>query len=308
MKLLIPIFVLILSCFSLAQTNAYLKHKTLMIGEQTELIYEFRYPKNSKQVNYSPFKNTIPIKNKVEGDFIGDIEILKKFKDTLITKNGISTWIGSYTITAWDSGYFVIPESYLKFEDSTYYFQPLLIQVKFPKKIEGKELYDIKENFESIPYTISYWLKKYGWILLFLIALIILFIVYKKRNKNKIQRLKTGKTNLEITLEELESLRLSKLWLNNELKLHYITLSHILRTFLTQNFNLNLMEKTSEETSLLLKDKLNTKQLQSISYILAYSDLIKFAKASPDNEQTALEHINQVKEIVEELAKSKHAI
>jgi hypothetical protein len=130
-----------------AQVKSGVLKGDLEIGEQTELIYEVNVFSNSLQVNAKPFRKIIPALRFSEDrtyenpDSI-EIEIIKEFKQRTQTKAGETNWKGSYTITVWDTGYFVIPPFEAKSGDSSIQFSPILIHVTAPKEIKGKELYE----------------------------------------------------------------------------------------------------------------------------------------------------------------------
>ena len=104
----------------------------------------------------------------------------------------------------------------------------------------------------------------------------------------------------EKTILAIESLEKRRLWEDDKLKLHYIELSYIMRSYLSARYNLNLLEKTTIETRLLLREAgLHAETINGISQILNQSDMVKFAKSTPD-EMTILKVSIKAKQIVAE--------
>ena len=127
---------------------------------------------------------------------------------------------------------------------------------------------------------------------------LIIFIVIRKRKKSKLAAILSIE---EIAISKIEELNKKKLWLGNKLKEHYIELSYILREYLSNKLEISFLEKTTLETSLLLKQKnLVHDQIDTIVEILEKSDMVKFAKSAPD-EYEILKTSTLTKEIIQEV-------
>lgn len=286
-----------------SQTKASIKNTRLKIGEQTEITYELKYKKEEGQLSFFPHSKTISCLKRSKTSKINtedpiDLEILIPFKDTIIqTKNGL-IWRGKYKITAWDAGTFIIPPTTISTQDSVYQFAEIILNVISPKLEEGKEIYDIKEQFVELPNEYISWFKNnWYWIFLGLTLLILIIIFFRKRAKKEQKPLK------ELSLKErsllaIDSLEKAKMWQKNLVKEHYIELSFILRSYLSSQYDLNLLEKTSFQTTFLLTQKnLEKDTVETIKNILDYSDLVKFAKSTP-TEMDIFKNIAQVKQII----------
>lgn len=302
MKICILSILIVVSLTCWSQTNSYLKKGELKIGEQTELTYEFSYHDNPDSIIFHPFSKIIPCYKRTKVSSLNnsetsEIEIIGQFKDSLIKKNNINIWRGTYRITIWDTGYLIIPPTSLIFKDSIYDFEPVLMHITIPQKVEGKELYDIKETYVDIETDPIFWLKSYGWILV-LILIIIGLVFYFKRKKQAKTKPERELSLKERSLVAVDALEKSKLWQRGELKKHYIELSFIFRSYLSARYNMNFLEKTSLETSLLLsKIELSEDTVRVIRSVLDYSDLVKFAKSTPEEDQI-LRNLTQVRQII----------
>jgi ethanolamine ammonia-lyase large subunit len=102
------------------------------------------------------------------------------------------------------------------------------------------------------------------------------------------------------TLYAIDSLEKLKLWEQGKVKEHFSELTFILRSYLSTRYEINLLEKTSHETKLLLLQKgLHEETVRVISNILMEADLVKFAKSHPD-EIAIYKHTQLVRQVVAE--------
>ncbi|MFM7299774.1 MAG: hypothetical protein ACKO1R_01380, partial [Crocinitomicaceae bacterium] len=119
------------------------------------------------------------------------------------------------------------------------------------------------------------------WIYLFiglgLLSALLYWVLIKRKRKSRESLLKTPN---ERALNELEKLKNARTWETNQ-KDYYDKLSCILRTYITEEFLVNLMDKTTSETTILLKTMgLNASIVKKIEEILNSADLVKFAASS----------------------------
>lgn len=252
----------------------------LEIGQQTTIRYEIALPRITSSVKFEEKSGTVACNDQETGKPRTGFEILS-FRDSIAIKN--KKWIGIYKVTAWDTGKFIIPSAGILIDDSMYVFDALPFEVVSPPKIAGIDLIETEISFVDYPTDNWAWLKSNTWWLIFLLITLVaipIFIVNKKRKK------KTDfKLNLEPhvkALREIEELEIQKMWEHGELKTHYIQLSYIIRSYLGERFSLNFLEKTTEETEVLLISKgLRKGFIEKLKTILSQSDMVKFAKSTP---------------------------
>ena len=111
------------------------------------------------------------------------------------------------------------------------------------------------------------------------------FIIYRfLKNRNRFDSEKTILLSLEErTLNAIDALEKRKLWEEDRLKEHFVQLSYILRSYLTERYSISLLEKTTHEARLLLEEiALNKSTISSIISVLSEADMVKFAKSKPD--------------------------
>lgn len=96
-----------------------------------------------------------------------------------------------------------------------------------------------------------------------------------------------------VAIKALEALHHQKLWQNNRHKDYYSALTDILRRYLADRYEFGAMEMTSDEIVAALREQeLPDKSRRNLIEILRTADLVKFAKAIPDeqyNEQAYLD-------------------
>lgn len=207
------------------------------------------------------------------------VEILS-YRDSIIMMNGISGYIRSYHLIAWDSyALSLVGFDYL-YNDSVFKFPPVYLNITYYNTEDGVELLDIQEDFHDWKKATSKSNKKLSlwwiWTIISILCLgIILYFLWRKSHKEK-QMLRQSLQ--EITLEQIEKLKKEKLWQKDMLKEHFVQFSHILRTYLTNRFGISFLDKTTEQSILLLDQlELDEKIKNMILQLLKRSDLVKFA-------------------------------
>lgn len=304
MRLFYFLFALFISISVLGQGKAYLSRESIKIGEQTELIYEFIYAENDGKAVYQPLQKEIACYLQQNRASVAEnnqifLEILEPFTDTLFKNGSQLLWQGRYKITAWDTGLLVIPASGILYKDSLFELPSVSLKATAPKLIAGKDIYDIKENFIEIPvFSVQWFQNNWLWlsILLFLLCATLFYLLRNRKNRQR-------KTVKELSLKDkslvaLEALQKAQLWQKGQLKEHYFELSYLLRSYLSARYELNLLESTSQQATLLLSQKaLAADTVQTIKTILGYADMAKFAKSAP-SEAEIQRNLSQARQII----------
>ncbi len=207
------------------------------------------------------------------------VEILS-YSDSILMNNGISGYIRSYHLIAWDScALSLVGFDYL-YNDSVFKFPPVYLNVTYFDTEDGVELLDIQEDFHDWKKLTSKSNKKLSlwwiWTIISILCLgIILYFLWRRSNKEK---LVLRQSLQEITLEQIEKLKKERLWQRDMLKEHFVQFSHILRTYLTNRFGISFLDKTTGQSILLLDQlELDERIKNMILRLLKKSDLVKFA-------------------------------
>ncbi len=240
-------------------------------------------------------------------DSIGKIEIIEKGNiDTV--KNSDATILQRkqmLTLSAYDSGYFVIPPfEFFNNGDTAQKVaetNPLLISVFTVPVDTTKPIKDIRGVVE-VPLT---WRDYLPWVLGVLGILLAALVGYYFYQKRKNRPLKVFEKKIparpahEIALEELQKLDAEKVWQQGNFKSYHTRLTDIIRQFIEHRWSVNAMELTTDEIlqhSFALQ--LNNASREHLATMLLLADMVKFAKAQPianENEQSmrdALQFVN----------------
>jgi hypothetical protein len=304
MKVLIGMLVFVLLgniAFSQAPASTLSKNNVL-IGTPVTLTYLVPLPKDASYIHI-PRKGNFPANNttKSSSSSSSDIEIRGAFIDTVVVIRGKKFWKGMYTLVPWDEGSYLLESQKVNINDEDIALPAVELTARLVVQKEGGGLYDIEETFAELPEEPSVvlsFLKKWGWVLLSALGVVALLFWFIRRRK-RTQATKKALTLKEKTLLSIDQLEQEKLWTKGELKEHYSTLSFILRTYLSARYSLNLLENTSVEAQLILKQYgLDETLLSDIGLILNGSDLVKFAKSAPE-EKLIRANLDDCRSIVE---------
>ena len=254
----------------------------IVIGDQTRLTVAVQYP-NDVEVVFPLMLDTV----------VSEIEILDLTFDTILTQQNINHYLINYTITSFDSGYYVIPSQLIintKTGDTLKSRAlPFAVATLVLDSAQQNQIFDIKAPIDA-PWTLSEFLSEnYPYLLLglLLIALIFAVLWYLRKRKNKVlvplKKIVPKEAAHIIALRDLDSLKDKKLWQNDRIKLYYVELSEIIRNYIENRYTVPALEQTSSEIfeSLSHSNMLTAEQLIQLKQVLSTADMAKFAKAKP---------------------------
>ena len=235
-------------------------------------------------------------------DSLKKVEVVEELKtDTTETK-----YIKKYILTSFDSGRYVIPRQQVYINTKKFFTDSLLIDVATVKVDTLKQnLYEIK-SIKDQPIIFDDF-KSYLWIGLAILALILLYYYYIFRKKKE----KITKENkippYELAMQRLSQLDEKSLWQAGKVKLYYIELTDIIRTYIERELNIPALESTTDELMETIKDFNNIKTLDlpketvdNLQKLLQEADLVKFAKYKPIESDIEV-HRNDTENIIKDL-------
>jgi hypothetical protein len=198
-------------------------------------------------------------------------------------------------ITAFDSGYFVIPPFKFIFNNDTanpLQTEPLLLEVHtVPTDTSATKLKDIKPPFDE-PFNWKWYLPIAYWTLgIAAVLAAVIFVTYKmSRRKTESTTVVKPKIPAHITaLAELERIRQESIWKEGKTKEYYSSISEAIRLYIENRFMINALELTTDEIVQAFKsqvvDALSKEKLQQV---LVLSDFVKFAKQIPIEQEHSL--------------------
>jgi len=224
----------------------------------------------------------------------GRLEVIKEYApDTLKTSGSTICLRKRYEMTSFDEAYYVIDSVAVLYADrniidTVFYDRPLQLTVAIiPVDTAKTTIYDIKQPMRA-PLMVGE-VKGYAvWTVVGISALLSIIYFWSKRRRHSQDTAKQRpKEAPHITaIRELEHLHNQKLWQNNRHKQYYTRLTDILREYLAGRFGISAREMTSDEIIEALKSvELTDKQRREIADVLRESDLVKFAKHTPENDR-----------------------
>lgn len=254
----------------------------MLIGDQVKLSLEVVRDK-STMLAFPEVGNSIQV------DSSRTIEVLTSQIDTAVQSSGMAKDIITYTLTVFDSGYYVIPPLALNYKiagsDSlqTILSEAMLLTVK---SVEIDTTADIKPIKE--PLTLPFQLREIlveiiiGGVILLAIAATILYFRLRKKKPVLIKKFVRKEPAHETALNKLRALDEKKLWQQGEVKPYYSELSEILREYLENRYGFPALESTTDE----IMDRItiagiSNKMREDLRMLLQTADLVKFAKAMP---------------------------
>jgi hypothetical protein len=290
MRLAILLFSLLPLNSVAQQPQSSISKKEVEVGGRVDLIYRIELDKNDRfefkaKSGIFPAKLTSTNASLKTSNF-NDIEITL-FEDSMIQQANKKIWMGVFELTPWDSGLVVLEGQRFLVNDSTFDFPSVYLQCNLIPHVKGQEIYDIKEHFAKTPEKqswIIFFLKYISWWLLPIVG----YSIYRFINAKKHSKLVKPEMELSLkakTLLAIDALEKAELWRKNQLKEHFVEASYILRSYLTARYNLSLLDKTTNETRLLLaQNGLKKEIVDTILRLLSHADMVKFAASEPTEE------------------------
>jgi hypothetical protein len=287
-------FLLFTSIFSSTaqevKVKASMDTSSILIGQQVDLKLSVNIAAGKKLVwpligdSIAPGVEVVN-KSKIDSVFSAD----KKNLDLLMRLR----------ITSFDSGIHVLPLIPFYDNDSRdsasiiARTESLMLNVQTVMVDTNRAFKDIKGPL-GIPITFKEMLP---WILggigiLAVIGLVVYYFIRRKKNKPILFFAPKPELPPHVAaLEDLEKLRVAKLWQMGRIKEYHTALTDILRIYIERRYQVMAMEMTSDEIVSALKySKLPKEANAALNDILSLSDLVKFAKATPlpDEHETSL--------------------
>lgn len=240
----------------------------------------------------------------------GRIELLEEITtDTVSHKEGVWALRKSYRLTSFEPAEYHLDSLGVLYSDGltidTAFVGGGALRLKvdiMPVDTAQKTIYDIRQPMKA-PLVVE---EFGGYVALGVLALAVvasvvyLIVTRKRRTKGAEQEEELPKEAPHIVaIRHLEALSHQKLWQNGKHKVYWSRLTEILREYLEGRYGVGAMEMTSEEIVAELKKlELEPKQVSDLRSLLAESDLVKFAKHTPDAESNE-EAYNKVYYFVE---------
>lgn len=216
--------------------------------------------------------------------------------------NTNNTFQQDLIIQLFDTGKVILPPldfAYTGTTSGTQHAGPFVVQVLSPVLSDSLFIAPIKGILKE-PFQWADLLKYLYWLLGIFITSLVLYKLYQRIGAKP----KTPETPLPkpldpphiVALAALEALQKEQLWQQGQVKEYHSRISYILREYIERRFEVPALENTTLEIVQSLKTAtLPPNWLNHLREVLQTADLVKFAKATPDQQthvnafQTALQ-------------------
>lgn len=237
------------------------------------------------------------------------IEIVEDLNiDTL--KNRL---VRKYLLTSFDSGSYTIPQQKITVWSQEYLTDSVVIDVATVAVDTLKQnMFPIKA-VQNEPYTFNDFKNYLWWVLgaLLLLALVLYFILRKKKTQEEIEAKIPPYQLALIRLKELDD---KQLWQKNKIKQYYVELTDIVRNYIERELNIPALESTTNELMETITDfnsssslNIPDEAIEKLRLLLKDADLVKFAKYIPLANDIEL-HRNDAGKIIEDIKTTKPEI
>jgi hypothetical protein len=252
--------------------------------------------------------DTMRIEKPGEGVNLGQFEIKDYKIYDEVQEQGRILQKYEYVVSVFDTGSFVIPPfpvAYFPSDSMGDYkiitASAIKIYVESVIQDEERQLRDIKPPI-NIPYNYILLISVIGSVLFIGLIIYLGYRLYRKRKETGylLKPAEPAKPAHEVALNALSELMEKDLVGKGLLKQFYSEISEIVRRYIEGRYFVRALEETSTEILLELKgQELSENAYQNVRELLQLSDLVKFAKYHPTDEENENVFL-QAKEFIEE--------
>ncbi len=261
--------------------DAQVDSTSIVVGDQANLHIYITKPK-TEHVQLPEFKDTL----------VAGIEIIAISKIDTIKKNDTEHLHLTITITSFEPGNYLLPSLAFVGADASY-TTPLLPFVVRQFQLQADEeeaLSDIKPIL-YIPFS---WKTLFSWIVFILIIISLLAgIVYVLMTyvfKKKIPIIEKKEICIPphiLAIQQLDRIKEEKIWQQGKMKEFYSSITDVVRIYIENRFGIPAPEMTTEELMKVIAKTPETAIIKdTIKDLLYVSDMVKFAKYKPDENDT----------------------
>lgn len=302
----ITLFFILISQIALAQPSVETKidSTNMMIGEQMKMEVKVKHSNKTEVLMPKSIK------------LGGNIEVLSERDSTAkISEKEIIT-SKEMMITSFDSGVYEISPIPIPVKEEngnwdTIFSKVMRLTVASPVIDTTQDFAPIKDIFQE-PMSFKEDILPIILTILGIAVLIGLVWWYAKRKPKEEIEAKILAPEPEIpahilAFSELKKLEDKQLWQKGNFKTYHSEISHILREYLENRFEINALESVTYEIITELKQfNIEQQQLKQLENTLVMSDLVKFAKVEPSEDEhrevmkLSLEFVRETQFIEEE--------
>jgi hypothetical protein len=268
--------------------------KDILIGEQIKITIKVPLPLNTAGLNkWVIIPDSIPHFDIVE---TGNVDTVN-FKDN---SKAIEQII---TVTSFDSGRWVFPALPVEFSGAAGQPAQILktdsfyVNVSYSPPDSTNQLRDIKPIIK-VSVIDYFWYYIIGGSLLLLAIIYLLYRYFKKKKKLTPAATVSKLSPFDEAMAELKKLDQLNLQDAAEIKLYHTKLSAIFKNYLARKQGLNLLNKTTGDILISMKEvNLSTEAISNLATALRCTDAVKFAKYLPSSDQSE-DALQKIKETI----------
>ncbi|MFZ1529050.1 MAG: hypothetical protein WAT19_09885 [Ferruginibacter sp.] len=263
--------------------------KDILIGEHIRYDIKFTFPGNDYQVQFN-----IP-------DSLVHFHIIEKKAYDTTDRKGNFLVVQQLLLTSFDSGKWSIPALPVKLKRGAAVYNmttdPVLVNVGYsPEDTTG--LHDIKPPIEVKLIEKTDWLLIGASIITALILAWLIYRYFKNRGKKQQPVFHSSQTAYQEAINSLEALKANPLNTNEQVKEYHVSLSGIFRRYNSRKQQKNLMNRTTGEMLLELKEQgAGSDLVSACAESLRYNDAVKFAKFIPPKYESE-KALDQLKTVI----------
>lgn len=239
-----------------------------------------------------------PSFRRAEVDEEDPIEVIDEYPEDTVAQNGRRLHLRKrYEFTAYNEGVYSLGKARVLFADKNV-VDTLVCQdslrvhvATFQIDSTSHPIFDLKPQ-KTLKFKFGEITGYLGWafVLLLVVALAIYLIDrYMARRGRRITDIFKPAPPVPphiVAISALEQLHNQKLWQNNKHKQYYSALADILKTYIAGRYEVGAMEMTTDQLLDAVHDiEIPSKSRMDLVTILRDSDLVKFAKFTPEAEQ-----------------------
>lgn len=265
----------------------------ILLGEQFELRMQLEVLSGSPVLRWPQLP-----------DSLGHFEILERSAlDSVLAGNNM-TYSQTLTLTSFDSGRWVIPAMSFMAGNKLVKSDSLAIDVA-NVVLKGNDYNDIKEIIE-VPEPGFDWKIWLPYIIgtVLVLALISYWLMNRKKKPVIVEKPVSRSTAYEQAMADLKKLKAEQLPEKGEMKQYYSRLYDIYRIYLGRYTGINMMQSTTDDILINMKDTVPVSGFSRMAEVLRISDAVKFAKYS-SSVQESTGAWDTIFGLVEELNKQK---
>ena len=282
---LLPVMLFLCSSFATALSAqitvlATLDSTEFVIGDQWKLHLMASLPPGTEigTVDLSPFEDA------------ENLEVIKEGPWQTLSDQGEVTLQKDLLLTAWDSGYYFLPQLEIGYvangQTRTAATELLPVYVRTVPIPDTLNLVPIRPLLREPAYWTDYLYIIIPVVALILVAFLLWWAFIRKKPEPEVAAPPPPPLPPHVVaLQRLDALRADRSWQRDEIKAFVTELTGTVRDYLEGRYGIPAPERTTGQILRALQvENLSTTQRDHLREMLTVADLIKFAKARPEDD------------------------